>query len=379
MSSELTTIPKIGRDQFLERFDHEGYLHEGADGSVSKWTNSNEGTCVAIKEPKPNREHMLREEIATFSKVRSHEHIVQLMGVMEDWSPTPPALILELAHLGDVEDYRRLVLRSREHERVPEQTLWKLMRDMSKGLDWLHNHCGQPYVHGDLKPQNMLVFLPKGARIGDVPLLPTFKVCDIGRMMPAPEGNSLRFNGTPEYGPPFQERLSSQAAAVDIWSLAASIQFLALGVTPRMSNSDFIVLAREQYNREITEQELRDNYRQWRQRIPPLYRPLDLSTEEQRDVLKLENPVPPYSTLFNNWYKQLYRRDATRRYTSATLARDFVPAADLYISMMDRRWIHVENEEELQTQRDTLAEAKTRYQEAKAKLQEARRRRQPGK
>lgn len=56
-------------------------------------------------------------------------------------------------------------------EKFPEVTIWKILADISKAVDWLHNGLKVKYVHGDVKPDNFLVFRPRGVQ--QFPLLPT--------------------------------------------------------------------------------------------------------------------------------------------------------------------------------------------------------------
>ncbi|KAF1966237.1 kinase-like protein, partial [Bimuria novae-zelandiae CBS 107.79] len=315
------------------QFQRQKHIHSGSDGSVSEWKHPSTGYVVAVKEPKPGRSHMLKKEFEVFELIPEHANIVQLFGCIEDWSPAAPALVLELAQT-DLNEYRYMLL---ENElRVPEMTLWKLMRDVSSGLAWLHNHCSKPFVHGDIKPENILVFDPPNWDGKNLPLVPIFKICDIGRMKPATKGDFIQFDGTPEFGPPIDERASSQTPAVDMWSLGASIQWFALGFYPHMLMSDFVEYARQEFQVQLTEQDLKgEGYNKWRNHLPTMYRPLNASIEVQKDVLKLKSTVPPYSQILNSWYAKLFHQDASRRMRSKTLAKYFVPAADGQIKVLE--------------------------------------------
>lgn len=120
----------------------------------------------------------------------------------------------------------------------------KLFRDIALALDHLHNGLDKQYVHNDLEPHNVLAVLPDGyAEKGVLPEEPIFKVSDFARLtpFPAPIGRpSKGFDGTYEYAPPEQEQAAPVLPSADIWSLGATLQYMALGILPVQSREAFI-------------------------------------------------------------------------------------------------------------------------------------------
>jgi serine/threonine protein kinase len=321
---------------FRSAFTFVRELASGSEGTVSRWKNNTTGQLVAVKTPRSGRSNDLLNEIAALKKVPPYEHIVSLLTNFQQWEPVGPALIFELAEWGSVNAYRRHLLN--HHNKVPEITLWKFLRDMSLALDWLHNRMSESHCHGDLKPENILVFSPLGWTSEEVPTLPTFKICDISRLRPV--SSNEKFRGTYEFGPPHAERQVKQTPAVDIFAIGASLQWFALGVYPVVPAAEFIKSKKEQGGYVPTLADLRTEV--WRAIIPYQYRPLNASIEFQRDVAKLAMPVAPYSHGLNQWYDKLVEERVEKRITSRSLARRLVPFADVYIETLVRQQQHEE-------------------------------------
>ncbi|KAF2447026.1 kinase-like protein [Karstenula rhodostoma CBS 690.94] len=325
----------IPAQNFRNFFKFVQEIGQGTEGIVSRWENLTTGQVVALKVPRsPDRSKDLLAEIEALKKVPPHENIATLLTYLLQHQPVGPALVFELAEYGDVSSYRRRIMQS--YTRVPEITLWKFLRDMSLALDWLHNKMVESHIHGDLKPENILVFSPVGWKGEGVPTLPTFKIGDIARMQPA--NAHRKYNGTYEFGPPRTERQRKQTPAVDVWAIGASLQNFALGVLPVMNKADFIKEKKEQGGAVPTLADLQTEA--WRDIIPHQYRPLNADVEFQRDMMKMQRPVPPYSFDLNRWYDQLVEEETTKRISSRTLAKRFVPYADVKIQTMIREHEH---------------------------------------
>lgn len=337
MSAIQWTKQEFQLQDFMKDFKHVKALSYGSEGIVSQWSSRATGQVVVVKQSKPHKDkrNSLQREIDILRQISPHDHLVKFFGFITNFSLSEPAPILEYSCLGNSIAYRESLLK--KEPRVPEMTLWKLSRDMSLALDWLHNRCGTSYVYGDGKPDNILAFLPKSWNSTGVPLLPTFKLCDFNRTGAA--GDFKSYFGTPEYGPPMVERRGPQSPSADMWSLGATIQAFALlldhDVCPMMLKQDFMVYAEKNLSPRLV-YDLREGRTEWRIHIPPVCRPLDASIEYQTTVLRLKILVPPYSRHFNRWYKMLYEEDPLRRVHSSILARHFVPDADDHIEALKR-------------------------------------------
>ncbi|KAJ4297612.1 hypothetical protein N0V90_005505 [Kalmusia sp. IMI 367209] len=337
---------------FCDRYQFVKYLNEGAEGKISRWEATDNGQLVAVKEAvRANRDDLKREAQA-FIKIGEHPNIVNFFGYDPHWPVCPPALFIEHADLGDVTDYRALI-RANGCD-VAEVTLWKFLSDITQALDWIHNHLDEPCVHGDLKPGNILVMLPPDYDGGGIPLLPTFKICDVARLQPARKiGPVLRFDGTPEFGPPMAERRARIAPSVDIYAIGASIQLFQLGIHPTMSKQDFIETMKKAGVTPLpTERELNDPNHKWRFDMPPLYRPLNMPKEYQESVLKLKWPKPPVSNAFNDWYSMTMEESPARRISAKTLSKYFIPVSERQVDLLSAKQIR---EAALQQEQETAA------------------------
>jgi serine/threonine protein kinase len=99
---------------------------------------------------------MVRLEVAALSHpvLRSHENIIKLQGI--GWEPcfygseNPwPVLMVELAPYGTLADFQRNV------PSLPDTLRIDLLMDIALGLEAVHI---SGIVHGDVKPENVLIF-----------------------------------------------------------------------------------------------------------------------------------------------------------------------------------------------------------------------------
>lgn len=334
MTSQNQSLSWTDSATFRSNFTYIREIASGTEGTVGHWENLSTNALVAVKTPRHGHASNLQKEISAFKKIPPHTYIVRLLAHDQDWKPFGPALFFELAELGDVNFYRTKL--KQHYGDVPEMTLWKFLRDMSLGMDWVHNHSGETYVHGDLKPENVLVFSPPGWNRRNVPLLPTFKICDISRMMPlSADELSSKFRGTYEFGPPHAERQIKQTPAVDVYSIGASLQWFALGIFPVMSNTEFMKLKREEGGTLPSGHDMLNE--RWRAQLHPVHRPLEKPKVVQKSVMKLGTPAATYSRAINQWYNKMMETNPNKRISSQTLAERFVPVADAHIETLDRK------------------------------------------
>jgi serine/threonine protein kinase len=343
-----TKMIYIDSANLKQNFEECSHLGSGADASVVLYRHRRIlRRVIAVKAPKANYHQptLLLKEIKIMKDLDCGQ-IVRLFGYDEEWKPIGPALFLEYCGLGDLVDYTDRLLKDTKPNglyEIPEKTLWKFFSDMSKGLDYLHNE--QKIVHGDFIPPNILVAEP--AQYDEFfPSLPNFKICDFARSAQYKDSPSkVEFWGTYEFAPPRDqiEKFDTIQPMVDTWALGATLQWFALGIVPIQDRHTFTNAPKEKTGVDLTVLEPKPDFtaNEWRQRIPVVYRPLNVSM----DVLKERYDWPHnathttavYSDLLNRWYAECLEVDIDQRITAEKLVDCVVPVADQEIARLQTK------------------------------------------
>jgi serine/threonine protein kinase len=320
---------------FQSQHKFERHINTGGEGTVVLWNEISGTRLVAVKTPAVDHEgvrNALRREIIAMAKLGSHPHIVKFLGASVDWDWRTPMIFYDFCDLGDAHDYAYKIHRT--GIRVPELTLWKFLGDMTKALDYLHNSFGVQYVHGDFKPQNILISRPPGDD-SPVPLAPIFRLADISHLSEYKRGDRrphVTFCGTWEYGPPMEERKARIAPPVDIYALGASLQTLAWDLVPIQSREKIreALIADCDTNGPPTNETLTEiiNSDGFRRRHVVVYRPLNASEEDQITKHDMTYSFPPYSTTLNEWYTMCLHVDPRKRVTARVLEEQLLPLAE---------------------------------------------------
>jgi serine/threonine protein kinase len=336
--------PKVptSHTDFNQNWRHCRTLGEGGDGIVYQYQRRKRtNESIAVKVPQSSSACIdLKREVLHLRRIGPHEHILTLKRDIANWIPYGPALLLEYCELGDLTKYRKAWCKQQKSqglpERVSEITLCKLFRDIALALDHIHNGLDKHYVHNDLKPQNILAFKPIGYTEDDrLPEEPTFKVSDFARLtpFPTPIGRGPKgFDGTYEYAPPKQEQAAPVLSSADIWSLGATLQYMALGIDPVQSRKAFI-WSRKGANKSHPGLDDEEAWKSelWRRRIPTVFRPINLPTSVLIEFYDLPHDLPdyqPFSARLAYWYAKLYKPVGTRnngRPGALRLVREAVP------------------------------------------------------
>jgi serine/threonine protein kinase len=141
-------------------------LGQGASSKVylAKWRE----TLVVAKVIDPefakiNKSFVLRE-IAIMSKLH-HPNIVQFLGFIDD----PFIIVLEYIVNGTISSNMR---------NFNKKQKLSIMKDILRGLAYLHNRRPLSLVHRDIKPSNILITSSKSAKIADFGLSKFYNIPD---------------------------------------------------------------------------------------------------------------------------------------------------------------------------------------------------------
>ncbi|KHN48505.1 Putative L-type lectin-domain containing receptor kinase S.5 [Glycine soja] len=164
LSKKAADIAEVFTYKQLSRatcnFSQENLLGRGAFGSVYKGIILDSGKTVAVKKISATSKQGEREflaEICTIGRLR-HKNLVKLQG----WCSEGNNLLL-------VYDYMQNG--SLDHfigkGSLNWQTRHKILTGLASALLYLHEECGNPFVHRDVKPNNVMLDSNHDAHLGD--------------------------------------------------------------------------------------------------------------------------------------------------------------------------------------------------------------------
>ncbi|PVH99231.1 kinase-like protein [Periconia macrospinosa] len=351
MSAKLQDDPDFIHNfkEFLGSSKKIRVLGEGADGVVTLYRHVPTSRFVAVKsisstvKPRWKQTAMynLKQEIKILDFLGMHPHIIKAVG----WDIDILALALEYADQGTLYYYKRRV--NSYVKKFPEVTMWKILLDVSQGISFLHQELGESVqlLHGDIKPDNFLVVGPRD--VPGVPLIPTFKFADFGRMRVFDPKKPIPYMGTPEYAPPQEERKRGVTPAVDIWSIGSTLSEMAFTIMPNETDEQYIARHAKDPDAapagvEVTKfnlktnQKVRDKVRFLKE---ALVRPLNASIEEQiRMGIPKDNVVEPYSDELQQWYQLCCTYNPEDRIQAEQLQNFLVPTATANVDVWARKW-----------------------------------------
>eukprot|EP00798_Chlamydomonas_sp_ICE-L_P028505 gene28505-31662_t len=198
------------------------FLGRGACGKVFLCLNLHDMRLYAMKAASQNAKKRtpmddLKREIMIMRKMK-HHNIVTLSEVINDPAGSKLLLVMEFMEGGPVLTRDNL----EKKEKLLESLALRYFRDMLKALEYLHSH---KVVHGDLKPENVLM----GAA-GDL------KLSDFGCSKVFATGNEYlsRCNGTPAFLAPEMMKPNSRykGQPADIYALGTCLYTLIFGRIP---------------------------------------------------------------------------------------------------------------------------------------------------
>lgn len=187
-------------------------LGQGAFSKVylAKWRETFVVAKVIDPEFAKLKKTLVLREIAIMSKLR-HPNIVQFLGFIDD----PFILVIEYISNGTISSNNRNFNKNQK---------LSIMKDILRGLAYLHNRRPLSLIHRDIKPSNILITASKMAKIADFGLSKFYNMqVDID----SSNNNNNSFVGTRRYmAPEIFNGLNSYNHKVDIYS--AGILFYEL-------------------------------------------------------------------------------------------------------------------------------------------------------
>lgn len=231
-------VDKVHGCMFVNQYLVTKFLGRGACGKVFLCLNTDDLRLYAMKAVRKvdlgissmpagsssneNMEDILRE-IAIMKTMR-HPNIVTLHEIIDD--PVGNKLLLVMEYMDGGPCLTREELEKRE--RLPEHLARRTVRDMIKALDHLHAHM---IVHGDLKPENVLLTTSGSVKLSDFGCSKVF----------ASNEYLDRCNGTPAFLAPEMMKPNSKyrGRPTDVYALGVCLYTLVFGRIPFSATSVF--------------------------------------------------------------------------------------------------------------------------------------------
>ncbi|KAL8724888.1 MAG: hypothetical protein Q9166_007692 [cf. Caloplaca sp. 2 TL-2023] len=117
----------------------------------------------------PFRETVQEMVVLTHPRIQEHEHIVRLEGICWDIPQDDkiwPVLVFQMSHLGDLYNFTRL----EKFKTLSMEDRFNICADIGIAIRDMHHNANQVagIVHGDIKPQNVLIFEEKSRIVAKV-------------------------------------------------------------------------------------------------------------------------------------------------------------------------------------------------------------------
>ncbi|XWS52675.1 hypothetical protein CRYUN_Cryun11dG0091300 [Craigia yunnanensis] len=213
-------------NKMVNEYLREYKIGSGSYGKVVLYRNSVDGKHYAIKAF--HKSHLSKLRVAPsetamtdvfrevlIMKILEHPNIVNLIEVIDDPSMDQFYMVLEYVESKWVcED-------SGPPGGIGEDTARKYVRDIVPGLMYLHGHN---IVHGDIKPDNLLITSTGTVKIGDFSVSQVFE----------DDNDELRRSpGTPVFtAPECCLGLTYRGKAADTWAVGVTLYCMVLGKYP---------------------------------------------------------------------------------------------------------------------------------------------------
>ncbi|XP_047080661.1 serine/threonine-protein kinase GRIK1-like [Lolium rigidum] len=212
--------------KMINQYVHLGKIGAGSYGKVVLYRNIKDGKLYAVKvlnKPYMLKVRVVRSETAmtdvlrevSLMKMLDHPNIVNLIEVIDDPNTDKFYMVLEYVE-------GKMVC----GDGLGEDTSRKYLRDIISGLMYLHAHN---IIHGDIKPDNLLVTNTGNVKIGDFSVSQIFE--DDDDML-------WRSPGTPVFtAPECCQGSAYHGRAADTWAVGVTLYCMITGRYPFLGDT----------------------------------------------------------------------------------------------------------------------------------------------
>ncbi|KAF5940855.1 hypothetical protein HYC85_022022 [Camellia sinensis] len=196
-------------------FSKDNLLGTGGFGNVYKGVMSKPPTTIAVKKinatSKQGEEEYLAE-ICTISRLR-HKNLLQLQGWCHDHDQL--LLVYEYMPNGSLDRFI-----GKDNTFLDWATRYKVLLGLASALVYLHEECGNPVIHRDVKPNNVMLDSKYNAHLGDFGL---------ARLLQNEASVTTRIAGTPGYLAPEVSFTGKATPESDVYSFGMVVLEVVCG------------------------------------------------------------------------------------------------------------------------------------------------------